>query len=156
MLLKTVIALFFSVSIFAQQVNKPYPYRVESDIWLNNYRNLSTDIKRLSEIKKKIYSDTLYYNYKSRIILDNPRNPERHICKTLFFLKSNNEFIELDLQESPILIDFMNEINLKNIKSIRLLESPESEIYFGAKGICGIIYLECSQRLMKKLKKRIK
>lgn len=149
-----IIIIFFSISIFGQQNKKPYPYKVESDLWLNNYRNLQTNRERLSQIKNKIYSDTLY-NSKG-FFLNDTRDPKKYICKTLFFLKSNNEFIELDLQESPILIDFMNEINLKNIKSIRLLENPENVISFGTNGMCGVIYLECSKRFMKKLKKRIK
>lgn len=157
MFLKTIITLFFSLSIFAQQDSKPYPYRVESDIWIKNYRNLQTDEERLSEIKKKIYSDTLYYNYKKRIILDNKvKDSSKHICKALIYLISNEELIDLDLQENPTLKDFINDLNLKKISSIRLLEYPENMASFGTNGMCGVIYLECSNKFFKKIKSKIK
>lgn len=157
MFLKTVIALFFSIIACAQQNNKPYPYRVESENWINNYRNLKSDEERLSEIKKKIYSDTLYYNYKKRIILDNKvKDSSKHICKALIYLISNEELIDLDLQENPTLKDFINDLNLKKISSIRLLEYPENMTSFGTNGMCCVIYLECSDKFMKKIKRKIK
>jgi len=157
MFLKIVIVFIFSINVFAQQNEKPFPYRVESEIWLNNYRNLKTDSERLSLIKNKIYSDTLYYNYKKRMILDNKvKDSTKHICKVLIYLKNDNDFIDLDLQEIPVLKNFIDDLNLKKISSIRLLEYPENITSFGTNGMCGVIYLECSQRLMKKLKKRIK
>ena len=110
----------------------------------------------MSFIKSKIYSDTLYYNYKKRIFFDNPKNPEKHICKSLFFLKSKNEFIDLDLQQNPKLLDFIKNLNLRKIKSIKLIEFPENVIAFGDDAECGLIYLECSEQFMKKLKNIIK
>lgn len=151
---KTIIIFLFSFCAFGQQIKKPYPYRGQAEIWIKNFKNLQTDSERFSEIKKKIYSDTLYFNYKKIIILDGPRDPEKYICKTLFYLKNNNDYIGLDLLENPKLLDFIENLKLKKIKSIKLLEDPENIIYFGEEGLCGVIFLECDKKLMKLLKKK--
>ncbi|MEC4005207.1 hypothetical protein OX283_011105 [Flavobacterium sp. SUN052] len=156
MFLKIVVAFLFSLTVYAQQNEKPYPFMSESEIWLNNYRNLKSDSERLVEIKKKIVLDTLYYNYKDRLILDNPRNPEKHICKTLFYLKHDKDFIDLDLLENPKLINFIKNLKLKNIETIELLENTKNAIYFGSNGMCGVIILECSEKFMTKFQKKIK
>jgi hypothetical protein len=149
---KNILLLLISFGVFAQQHKKPYPTQAENEIWLNEYRNIQSDSVRISEIKKKIYSDTLYYNYKKRIILDNPRNPEKHICKVLLFIKFDNKYYDLDLLENPKLSKIMDYITLKNIKSIRILENPENVIYFGSSGVCGVIEIKCNKKLYRKLK----
>jgi hypothetical protein len=147
-----IIFLFISLTVFSQQNKKPYPRKIESEIWLNKYRALESDSQRITEIKNKIYSDTLYYNYKKNIILDNPRNPEKHICKVLFVINFEDEYFDIDLLENPKLMKIMRKINLNNIKSINILENPENVIYFGSGGLCGVIKLKCNKRLYRKIK----
>ena len=107
---KNILLLLISFGVFAQQNKKPYPTQAENEIWLNEYRNIQSDSGRSSEIKKKIYSDTLYYNYKKRIILDNPRDPKKHICKVLFVIEYENKYFDFDLLENPKLIKVIKSI----------------------------------------------
>jgi hypothetical protein len=151
--MKTIIIfLLISLGVFGQENKKPYPTKIENEIWLNEFRLIQSDSEKITEIKSKIYSDTLFYNYKKRIILDNPRNPEKHICKVLLFIKFDNKYYDLDLLENPKLSKIMDYITLKNIKSIRILENPENVIYFGSSGVCGVIEIECNKKLYRKLK----
>ena len=144
--------LLISWSVFSQQNKKPYPRQIESEIWLNKYRTLESDSERIIEIKNKIYSDTLYYNYKKSIILDNPREPEKRICKVLFVINFEDEYFDIDLLENPNLLKVMRKINLNNIKSIKILENPENVMYFGSGGVCGVITIKCNKRLYRKIK----
>ena len=144
--------LLISLSVFSQQSKKPYPKQIESEIWLNKYRTLESDSERIIKIKNKIYSDTLYYNYKKSIILDNPRNPEKRICKVLFVINFKDEYFDIDLLQSPKLLKVMRKINLNNIKSMKILENPENVMYFGSGGVCGVIIIKCNKRLYRKIK----
>ncbi len=152
--MKTIIAfLFITLGVFGQKIEKPYPTQIESEIWLTKFRTLQSDAEKIIEIKNKIYSDTLFYNYKKSILLDNPKNPEKHICKVLFKLKFNDKYYDIDLLENPKFSKIINYLDLNNITSIRILENPENVIQFGYDGLCGVITMTCNKKLYRKMSK---
>ncbi len=152
--MKIIIAfIFVSFVVFGQEIEKPYPNQFDNEIWLTKYRKLTSDSEKISEIKQKVYSDTLFYNYKKRIYLDHSKDPKKRICKALIFLYYEGVYYDLDLLENPQLSKIMNSIQVKNITSIRILEPPDDVINFGSKGECGVIIMTCNKKLNKKIKK---
>lgn len=148
--------LFISCSIFAQKINKPYSYQLQTEIWMTHFRTLNSEVDKINAIKKQIYNDTLFYDTTKRIFLDNPRDPTRHRCKVGFYLKYLDKYIvKVDLQENPKLTKLMNNINLKNIESIKILEFNEASLYFGEESICGVICIAINKKLYKKVKKNV-
>lgn len=151
--MKIIIALLLiSINLFAQKIEKPYPKQIDSEIWIENFNSLKSKSEKIIQIKKKIISDTLFYNYKERIILDNPRDPEKHICKIIFLIEYNNKYYEMDLLEKPNLAQIMKYIKEDNIVEINKLNNNESAILFGLYGTCGVIVLTCNKKLNRKIK----
>ena len=148
-----IITLLISMSIFAQKNEKPNSTQVRTEIWLKQFKEIQSDSEKITMIKEKIHSDTLFSNNKNRIILDNPRNPEKHICKILFIINFENNYYDIDLLETPKLSKIMNNINLKNITSIEIPTNHENVNYFGELGRCGVIKMTCNKKLYRKLKR---
>ena len=128
--MKTIIAfLFITLGVFGQKIEKPYPTQIESEIWLTKFRTLQSDAEKIIEIKNKIYSDTLFYNYKKSILLDNPKNPEKHICKVLFKLKFNDKYYDIDVAARKAA---ESQIRSKEIELKRPLTPEEANAYYEA------------------------
>jgi hypothetical protein len=147
-----ILILLFTINVCSQQTEKPYPTQFENEIWMNKFRTLNSDTEKISEIKNKIFSDTLFYNYKKNIMFHNSRDSKKHICKALINVNFKNHYYDLDLLANPNLSKIMNYLNLKNIVSITILEKPENTIHFGSQGICGVIIMKCNRKLYRKIK----
>ncbi|WP_333809021.1 hypothetical protein [Flavobacterium sp.] len=147
----TIILLFISINLCAQKIEKPYPKQIDSKIWIEKFNNLKSNSEKIIQIKNKIISDTLFYNYKKRIILDNPRDPEKHICKILFLIEHNDKYYEIDLLQNPKLTQIMKYIKEDNITEIKKLDDYKSVVLFGNEGVCGIIVMSCNKKLKRKI-----
>ncbi|NUY82777.1 hypothetical protein HUK80_17900 [Flavobacterium sp. MAH-1] len=143
-----VVVLLMLVNCLSAQ-EKTYPRLKENQKWLENFKTISAKGAKIDFIKSKIYSDTSFLSFRNRIILDNSRDPEKHVCKILFFLKSKKHHCELDLETKPSLSKVFDLINEKNIQEIEVIELPESAALFGSNN-CGVIILNCDKMLMQK------
>ncbi len=151
--MKIIITIFLiSFNLFAQKIEKPYPKQIDSKIWIENFNRIKLNSEKIIEIKEKIISDTLFYNYKEGIILDNPRDPKSHICKILFLIEFSGKYYEIDLLQNPKLLQIMKYIIEDNITEIKILNDFESAVLFSSYGSCGVIVMSSNKKLKRKLK----
>lgn len=133
----------------ANAQNKSYQTQKENLTWVDNLKNIQLKSDKIDLIKAKIYSDTLY---EKRIILDNPRDPEKHICQTLFVIIYLDKYYQIDLRDNRNLRAVMKYINDKNVTEIKILEFSEGAALYGGDGVCGVVTIYCNKKLGRKLR----
>ena len=144
-----ILGLFFTLSLVVNAQNKPYTTQKQNLAWLDSLKNIQSKRVKLDFIKAKIYSDTLY---RKVIIMDNPRDPERHICQTLFVICHLDKYYRFDLRDNQNLSSIMKYINEKNISEIKILEHPDNVILYGNEGLCGVVTIYCNKKIERKLR----
>ncbi len=144
-----ILTLFFLIGIGINAQNKSYLTSSQNLLWIDNLKNLQLNSAKIDLIKAKIYSDTLY---EKRIIMDNPRDPEKHICQTLFVIVYENKYYKIDLRDNRKLFSIMKFINEKNITEIKILNYPETVVLFGDYGVCGVVTIYSNKKLGQKLR----
>jgi hypothetical protein len=150
--MKNILSLLILFCLNANAQEKPYPRQKESEAWITKLKTITSKTKRIELIKDKIYSDTLYENYKKRIILDGPRGAEK-ICKTVLVIIFENKEYKLDLLENPKLNKIMEFINDKNINQVEIMEDPMITFaYYGDDALCGVVTMYCNKKLERKLR----
>ena len=133
--------------------SKQYPRRARSQEWLKEYQKIQSKKKQIIAIKHKIYSDTVYRNLNKTIILDNNfRDPEKHICNTVFVLSFKKHHYLLNSLKRDELFDVLSLFNERNIKKIELLDTEIAMAYWGSQGLCGVIELTCRRKIYRKIK----
>ncbi len=113
-----------------------------------SYRH-NSHMPSLNLLDKEI--DSIYDYLENRIVLQHTRNPEKYKCKSLNIIVFDSKHYNLNLLKNPKFKKIMKFINNKNIIEIKILESPENEIYYGEEGTCGVIYLYCNKKFGRKL-----
>lgn len=145
----TILILFFIMCLGVNAQNKSFQVQKDNLAWVDNLKNIQLISAQIDLIKAKIYSDTLY---EKRIILDNPRDPEKHICQTLFAIIYQNKYYFIDLRDNQNLKSIMKYINEKNVTEIKILDFQEGVNLFGGDGACGVITIYSNKKLGRKLR----
>jgi hypothetical protein len=149
------ILLFLSFLFFLQANGQDEPYltRKQNLAWVKKLKDLQLKSEKIDFIKAKIYSDTLY---EKRIILNNSRDPEKRVCKSLFVIIYLNKYYQIDLHENRNAKLIMKYISDENIHEIKILDYPEDVTLFGTEGLCGVITIYSNKRLGRKMKNVLK
>ena len=144
-----ILVLFFLLCLGVNAQNKSYLTRKQNLVWVDSLKNVQLKSAKIDLIKTKIYSDTLY---EKGIVLDNPRDPEKHVCKTMFVIIYLNKYYKIDLRDNRNLTSIMKYINDKNVTEIKILDYPEDQVLFGEEGSCGVITIYSNKKLGRKLR----
>ncbi len=143
--------IFFALSTqFVLGQQKRDQYAKQNLEWLDSLKNVTKKRVQIELVKKKIYRDTLFEDYSHRFVLDNPRKPERRICKVKIFVLHESEYFEVNLQRTPALKKCMGFLRPKNIKDIEILDGSRAAALFGAS--CGVVVLHGNSLLARKLR----
>ncbi|TRW89352.1 hypothetical protein [Flavobacterium sp. GT3R68] len=141
--------LSFLSYLQANAQDKPYLTQKQNLAWVNNLKDLQLKSEKIDFIKAKIYSDTLY---EKRIILDNSRDPEKHICQSLIVIIYLNKYYKIDLRENRNAKSIMKYISDENVLEIKILDYPENVTLYGTEGLCGVVTIYSNKKLGRKMK----
>jgi hypothetical protein len=145
------ILLFLSFLFFLQANGQDEPYltRKQNLAWVKKLKDLQLKSEKIDFIKAKIYSDTLY---EKRIILNNSRDPEKRVCKSLFVIIYLNKYYKIDLHENRNAKLIMKYISDENVHEIKILDYPENVTLYGTEGLCGVVMIYSNKKLGRKMK----
>ncbi len=133
--------------------------------WITEFEKLSSKNEQIAEIKKKIYSDSIYirkngYNrIGCRIIIQNVESFKKSLeksdceCKVVFVLGFKKEAYLLDPIEYPKTNKRLELITNKNIDKITVLKGNVASALYGTNGSCGVVVMYSDNR---KFKRKIK
>ncbi|BCY27771.1 hypothetical protein [Flavobacterium okayamense] len=143
----------FLISAYGQE--KICQTKKENLEWINHLKSKKVLQDQLYLIKRKIYSDTLFCRDPKRIFLHNKRG-DSMICKSIIVIESKEKHYNLDLQERPYLLSYINKLNNKNIYKVVILNDFDSAVYYGNKGLCGVVILKATEKFGRKIEKEYK
>ena len=165
-LLIFVLLLTFNKTIFSQEIKTDSLLTEKQNAeWITEFEKLDSKSKQITEIKKKILSDSIYskknghYRIGCRIIVKNgetiesARKRANCECKILFVLNFKRTGYLLDVSEYPKTVKRLDLINSKNINKIKVIKGIAASTLYGIDGRCGVVVLFSDDR---KFKRKIK
>ena len=158
--------LSFSSTIFSQKMETDSLLTKKQNVeWITKFEKLNSKSEQIAEIKKKIYTDSIYiiqngYNrICCRIIIKNQETIQEAMekanceCKIIFVLTLKKDGYLLDPIEYPKTNRILELVDEKNIDKINILKGINALVLYGANARCGVVIMSSESR---KFKRRIK
>ena len=133
--------------------------------WIEEFDKLNSKTEQIAEIKKKIYTDSLFTTKnaqnrkRSRIIIKELETLEEASgkasceCKIKFVLYFEEGSHFLDPIQFPKTNEILELITEKNIDIITIIKGYSGTALYGSQGKCGVVLINSNNR---KLKRKIK
>jgi hypothetical protein len=159
--------LLFSKTIFSQEKETDSLLTEKQNAeWIAEFEKLDSKFEQLSQIKKKIESDSIYYVGNVHFHTSGNERVEHQTigsgkkiyesnceCKIMFKLIVKSDEYILDFSEFEHTDNILNLINESNVDKITVWKNDMASVLFGQRAKCGGIILYSDNR---KLKKKIK
>lgn len=161
-----VLLLSFSKSIFSQEIIQDSVLTLKQNAkWIKDFEKLNSKSKQIDEIKKKIFTDSIYIRQNGNIkigcdvIIENEETIREAMekanceCKIIFILSFKKASYLLDPIEYPKTNRILKLVEEYNIDEINVLKGIDALVLYGITARCGVVIMSSDSR---KFKRRIK
>lgn len=130
--------------------------------WQRNFENAQNNAERISLIKQKVFSDSIYKDYnasfKTHDVISSATDKFGNDCGCKIFFHLNyltTEALVLNLSQNPKIKPILNNLDFSNIDEIIPLFDSRAESLYGTFGKCGAVILKTKDKRLIKLIKKI-
>ncbi|WP_405207145.1 hypothetical protein [Aquimarina sp. LLG6339-5] len=154
--------LSFSKTIYSQEIKTDSLLTEKQNAeWIAEFEKLDSKSKQIAEIKKKIFSDTIYKRQQNscRIVIKNQETVQEAMekanceCKIVFVLGFKKSVYLLDPNEYQKTNKILELTTNNDINKITVLKGITASVLYGTNGRCGVVVMYSDSR---KFKRKIK
>ncbi|WP_109434488.1 hypothetical protein [Aquimarina sp. AU119] len=162
-ILSILIILLINGFAFSQKTkSRPVLTEKQNAEWFMKFKQLTNKSEKITRIKQKIFSDSIYIRKNTfniigcRVDIEKTKSLMRAMkkgcceCKIVFALKFKKQSYQLDPTEYTKVNEILELVEPQNIEEIKVLNGNSATELYGVNGKCGAVIMYSNNRKVKR------